>query len=161
MDNLARAIANGLICSCRDGARKARELSAELTDEQFWTKPYGYGNSFGHLTLHLIGNLNYYIGTQIADTGYQRDREREFTEDSPPSKDEALRQLDEAVDLLAAAIEAQTAETWTAAYQAVGIMDFIKDRFGIFLRCTTHFHHHVGQMIYLEKELSNRNQTIE
>ena len=40
---------------------RVRELAAPLTDQQFWTKPYPYGNSFGHLVLHLTGNLNYYI----------------------------------------------------------------------------------------------------
>src|ERR1700681_4414987 len=100
MDNLTNAIANGFICSYRDSARRLRELAEKLPDEQFWTKPYPYGNSFGHLTLHLIGNLSYYIGTEIANTGYLRDREREFTEGSPPSKEQALRQLDETVDLL-------------------------------------------------------------
>lgn len=27
-----------------------------LTDEQFWRNPYTYGNSVGHLVLHLTGN---------------------------------------------------------------------------------------------------------
>ena len=57
---------------------RIRELAAPLSNEQFWQKPYPYGNSFGHLVLHLTGNLNYYIGAQIANTGYVRDRPREF-----------------------------------------------------------------------------------
>ena len=152
-DTLSSVIANGLICSYRDSARRVRDLSAKLSNDQFWTKPYPYGNSFGHLTLHLIGNLNFFIGARIAGSGYLRDREREFTESSPPSKEETLRQLEETVDLVVATIEAQTAETWTEPYQAPGNVDFVKDRFSIFLRCATHFHHHAGQMIYLEKEL--------
>jgi len=32
-----------------------------LSNEQFWRKPYPYGNSVGHLVLHMTGNLNYYI----------------------------------------------------------------------------------------------------
>jgi len=56
--------------------------------------------------------------------------------------------------MVIATLEAQTAESWSKAYEAENLSDFIKDRFGIFLRCATHFHHHVGQMIYLEKEFS-------
>jgi len=156
MDHTTAAIANSLICSLRDGAGRLRELSEKLSDEQFWIKPYPYGNSFGHLTLHLIGNLNYYVGTQIAGTGYEREREREFNESSPPAKEEALRRLDDAVGLVAMAIEAQTAESWLESYEAVGKAEFIKDRFGIVLRCVTHLHHHVGQMIYLEKEFARQ-----
>jgi DinB superfamily len=135
VDELSKTVADGFIHSYRDFARRVRALSENLSEEQFWRKPYPYGNSFGHLTLHLTGNLNYYIGAQIAQTGYVRDREREFREEAPPSKAEALRRLDE-------------------AFEAVGAADNVKDRFSIFLRCAAHFHHHVGQMIYLEKELS-------
>ena len=53
---------------------------ASLTEDQFWKNPFPYGNSVGHLVLHLTGNLNYYIGSQIARTGYERDRPREFAE---------------------------------------------------------------------------------
>jgi hypothetical protein len=43
-------------------ARRIRELAVPLSEKQFWTKPFSFGNSFGHLVLHLTGNLNYYIG---------------------------------------------------------------------------------------------------
>ncbi|HYY58821.1 MAG TPA: DinB family protein [Pyrinomonadaceae bacterium] len=154
MDRLSNTVADGFIHSYRDFARRVRALSEKLSDEQFWTKPYPYGNSFGHLTLHITGNLNYYIGAQIANTGYVRDRESEFTEESRPSKDEVLGRLYEAVELVVATLEAQTAEDWSKQYEAAEAADFVKDRFSIFLRCAAHFHHHVGQMIYLEKELS-------
>ena len=56
-------------------------------------KPFPFGNSFGHLVLHLTGNLNYYIGTQIAGTGYVRDRDREFTETQHLPKEEVLQRF--------------------------------------------------------------------
>lgn len=153
MNNLSDTIANAFIFAYRDFYRRVSALAENLSEEQFWTKPYPYGNSFGHLTLHLIGNLNYYIGTQIAQTGYVRDREREFTESARPPKAEVLKRLDEAVEMVVSTIEAQTSETWSTGYEAVGA-ESSKDRFSIFLRCAAHFHHHIGQMIYLEKELS-------
>ena len=152
MNELSNTVAHGFIHSYRDFARRVHALSENLSEEQFWTKPYPYGNSFGHLTLHIIGNLNYYIGTQIANTGYVRDREREFTEESPPLKEEVSRRLAE--DLVEATLETQTAETWVNAYGAAGAADFVKDRFGIFLSCAAHFHHHIGQMVYPAKEFS-------
>jgi hypothetical protein len=154
MNQLSDTVANGFIYCYRDFVRRVHALSEKLSEEQFWSKPYPYGNSFGHLTLHLIGNLNYYIGTEIAHTGYIRDREREFTEASPPPKEEVLGRLAEAVDLVVATLEAQTAETWSNEYSAVGAADRVGDRFSIFLSCAAHFHHHIGQMIYLEKEFS-------
>ena len=155
MNKLSDSIASGFRHSYRDFASRVHDLCKELSDEQFWTKPYPYGNSFGHLTLHLIGNLNYYIGAQLAKTGYVRDRGREFSEDNPPSKEEVLRRLDEAVDLVVATLDLETSETWSEAYEAAGAGEWVKDRFSIYLRCATHFHHHIGQMIYLARELSS------
>jgi hypothetical protein len=109
----------------------------------------------GHLVLHLAGNLNYYVGAQVAGTGYARDREREFTADPPPSKDEALRDLEVAVGQVLASLEAQRPEDWTKNYSAAGVDD-VHDRFNAFLRCAVHFHHHIGQMIYLRNEFQRK-----
>jgi hypothetical protein len=154
MSTLPNTIASGFILSFRDLAGRVGALSQNLSEDQFWTKPYPYGNSFGHLVLHLIGNLNYYIGAQIGNTGYVRDRDREFTDSTRPPKQEVLRALNEAVNIVIATLEAQTADSWSKEYEAVGVADIVKDRFAIVLRCATHFQHHLGQMIYLEKELS-------
>ena len=156
MNEPSKTIASGFINSFRNFTERVHALSENLSGERFWTKPYPYGNSLGHLTLHITGNLNYFIGAEIAQTGYVRDREREFTEQAPPSKEEALRQLDEAIAMVIATLEAQTTEDWSSRYEATDTSDFVKDRFSIFLRCATHFHHHLGQMIYLEKELSKQ-----
>jgi hypothetical protein len=40
-----------------------------LSNEQFWRNPYPYGNSVGHLVLHLTGNLSYYIGSRVTENG--------------------------------------------------------------------------------------------
>src|SRR5215470_9448496 len=112
MNELSNSIANGFIHAYRDYVQRANALSEKLSEEQFWTKPYPYGNSVGHLALHIIGNLNYYIGAQVAQTGYVRDRDREFTEADPPPKEEVLRRLDEVVELVVKTLEAQTTDSW-------------------------------------------------
>ena len=153
MNNLANTVADGFIGSYKDFTLRVHTLSEKLSEEQFWTRPFPYGNSFGHLTLHIIGNLNHFIGAGIAKTGYVRDREREFTDQSPPSKDAVLKELDQAVALVIETIRTQTSEDWSINYEAGKTADFVKDRFSVLLRSTTHFHHHLGQMIYLEKQL--------
>src|SRR5450755_4127485 len=107
MNNLQSILSSALIDHYKTNAARVRELAAPLTDEQFWQKPFPFGNSFGHLVLHLTGNLNYYIGAQIAKTGYIRDRPREFNDPNPPSKDEALKCFDEAVNMVLKTIRAQ------------------------------------------------------
>lgn len=151
MSELSNIITNAFIHSYRDFGKRVRTLSEKLSEQEFWARPFPYGNSVGHLALHIIGNLNYYIGAQIARTGYVRDRDREFTESVPPPKEEVLRQLDEVVELVVKTLEAQTTDSWGAEYSAIG-MEYANDRFTTFLRCAAHFQHHVGQMIYLTYE---------
>jgi catechol 2,3-dioxygenase-like lactoylglutathione lyase family enzyme/uncharacterized damage-inducible protein DinB len=144
-------IAAGFAQAFRDHRERVHRLAAELSDAQFWARPYPYGNSFGHLTLHLIGNLNFYVGRHMAGTAYVRDRDREFHDTDPPPKAEALRRLDEAIELVVDTVQRQRAEDWSAPFAAAGAED-IHDRFSMLLRVASHFHHHVGQMIYLAKE---------
>jgi len=130
------------------------ELAAPLSDEQFWAKPFAFGNSFGNLVLHLTGNLNYYIGAQIVGTGYVRDRPLEFSDATRLSKAEVLQKFDQAIEMVLGAINRQSAEDWSKEYTAVGAD--ARDRFDMMLQCATHLHHHVGQMMYLGFELKRK-----
>lgn len=128
-------------------AARVRELAARLSDAQFWTKPFPFGNSFGHLVLHLTGNLNYYIGAQIAQTGYVRDRPREFSDANPPAKEETLQRFEAAVAMVRETIHDQSSVDWTKPYAATG--STAADRLSIFLVCESHIQLHIGQMLYL------------
>lgn len=129
---------------------RVRELAAPLTGKQFWSKPFPYGNSFGHLVLHLTGNLSYYIGAQIANTGYVRDREREFTEPDPPSKEIALERLDDAVVMVIKSVRTHLPADWTKSYSGVGTN--CTTHLDIVVQCAAHMQHHIGQMIYIANE---------
>jgi uncharacterized damage-inducible protein DinB len=124
---------------------------ASLTEDQFWKNPFSYGNSVGHLVLHLTGNLNYYIGTQIAESGYVRDRPREFAETKTSSKQEALDNFDKAIEIVKATIQKQSAEDWSTPYTATGVT--CENRFAILLDCAAHADHHIGQILNLAREL--------
>ena len=124
-----------------------------LTQEQFWHNPYGYGNSVGHLILHMTGNLNYYIGTRVANTGYVRNRDLEFTDATALPKEEVLKKFDETIAMVVATVRNQKGDDWLAPYSAEREPE-ANERFMIFLRCAGHAYHHVGQLVYLSKELA-------
>ena len=149
--NFEETIASSLETRYLKLAGWVRELAAPLSEEQFWSKPFPFGNSFGNLVLHLTGNLNYYIGAQIAGTGYVRDRPREFNEASRPPKEEVLKRFDDAVEMVVRTIRSQSTGNWSEAYSGTGAD--AKTRFEIVLQCATHLHHHIGQMVYLGFEL--------
>jgi len=146
-------VATGLAAYYEYVAAQLHAWVDPLSNEQFWRKPYPYGNSVGHLVLHLTGNLNYYIGARVAETGYVRDRDREFTDRQPPRKDQALGAFDRAIAMVVGTIRKQAAEDWGKAYTAE-LEPQAADRFHIFVRCAGHVYHHVGQIVYLSRELA-------
>jgi len=157
MSRLEETLASVLADRYRANAARVHELSAPLSVEQFWEKPFLYGNSFGHLVLHLTGNLNYYIGAQIANTGYVRDRPREFNDPNPPAKEEALRLLHDAVAMVIKTIRNQSPEDWSGEYSAVGTN--CSNRIDMVVQCAAHMQHHIGQMIYLAYEWKRQSDS--
>jgi len=151
MDKLYSTLNSVLTERYSANAARIHELAAPLTNAQFWRNPFPYGNSLGHLVLHLTGNLNYYIGAQIAGTGYVRDRPREFADSNPPSKEETIKYFDDAVAMVLDSIRNQSAEDWLKGYSGVGAN--ARNRLDMVVACAAHMQHHIGQMIYLVYEL--------
>jgi hypothetical protein len=156
MSDLHATLSSVLTDRYTRNAARVRELASPLTDADFWRKPFPYGNSFGHLVLHLTGNLNYYIGAQIAKTGYVRDRPREFNDPNPPPKEEALLRFDDAVAMVKKTIRAQSPEDWAKEYSGVG--SEAANRLDLVTHCAAHIQHHIGQMIYLCYHLRGRDK---
>ena len=87
---------------------RVEKAAMAIPEDQLWTKPFAFGNSIGHLVLHLTGNLNHYVGALVAGTGYVRDREHEFTDAEKYPRDEVLARFREAVDLVIRTVESQS-----------------------------------------------------
>ena len=135
---------------------KVHSVVEPLSTEQVWRRPFPFGNSIGHLLLHLTGNLSYYIGAEIAGSGYVRDRPREFSDPSGRPKDDLLRDFDEAVGRVKATLSGQRDADWGAAYKATGAED-VATRFAMFVRCAAHADHHAGQMVYLAAAVQDKS----
>ena len=123
--------------------------------EKVYVKPFPFGNSLGHLVLHLTGNLNHYVGARIAGTGYVRDRPREFTDASPPLPDVALARFRDAVALVVRTVRSLDDAGWQAP---VSEEQPIRTRFGLVLICAAHLNNHIGQMSYLVQALGHSTQ---
>ncbi len=68
----------------RDLNRLIEEIRSYKNENDLWKIKEGISNSAGNLTLHLIGNLNHFIGATLGDTGYVRDRPKEFSDKNIP-----------------------------------------------------------------------------
>jgi uncharacterized damage-inducible protein DinB len=152
MSDLPSILQSALLSEYRNRTEELHRSVDPLSQEQFWTNPFRFGNSVGHLLLHLTGNLRYYIGTQIANTGYLRNRDLEFSDPAKHPKDQVVARFDRTIDMVVATLEAQSAADWTRAYSAEREPQ-AKDRCTVFLRCASHLYHHVGQINYLSRQL--------
>jgi uncharacterized damage-inducible protein DinB len=143
---LSRTALIGELEEHRDGVCEA---AGPLSEKEFWMKPIDPGNSVGHLILHLTGNLNHFVGAQLGGSGYIRDREREFTESDPPSKEVVLANLDQAVATFRKVVNGLTADQLAAPHP--------EKRFGPVLstlvHLVAHFAIHRGQMSYIVRLL--------
>ena len=153
MSQLSDVLSSSLAHEFRERASEVHKWVGPLSDEQFWQNPFSHGNSIGHLVLHLTGNLSYYIGARIAASGYLRNRDLEFSDSRRKSKADVLRRFDEAKALVLTTLERQRDADWILPYSAERQPD-ARNRLAAFLRSAVHLDHHLGQIIYLSREVS-------
>ena len=159
MANLSSTIGRDFGRYYQHVTEQIHKLVEPLSTDQLWRRPYPYGNSIGHLLLHLTGNLSHYIGAEIARTGYMRDRPLEFSDHSRPAKELVLKNFDAAIAMAVATLEKQLEADWVKPYSSKGMED-AGDRFTAFLRCAAHVSHHAGQIIYLCKEIARQSEHV-
>jgi uncharacterized damage-inducible protein DinB len=143
---LARTTASEFERYFRHMAARVEQTARSVTEQQLWTKPFPFGNSIGHLILHLTGNLNHFIGAIVGGSGYVRQRAAEFTDPEHYPLDELLKRFHEAIDMVARTLESQNESSFMAP---VAEREPIQTRLGLFLVCAAHMNNHIGQMSYL------------
>src|SRR4051812_44865207 len=75
------------------------EISLYKNESDLWKVEKQISNSGGTLTLHLIGNLKHFIGAQLGNTGYVRQRDKEFSDRNVP-REKMLSEIEEVVLIL-------------------------------------------------------------
>jgi hypothetical protein len=75
----------------RDLNRLLNEIEAYSDESLLWKRTGEITNPAGNLALHLIGNLNTYLGKNLGNTGYVRDRPAEFA--STASKIDLIQKI--------------------------------------------------------------------
>jgi uncharacterized damage-inducible protein DinB len=149
---LARTTSDEFTRYFRHLADRVDKAARSVPENLFWVKPFSFGNSIGHLVLHLTGNLNHYIGSLVAGTGYTRHREHEFTDPTRHPREEVLARFHQAIDLVAQTLSSQDE---SALLTPVQDQPPIQTRLGLFLVCAAHLNNHVGQISYLVQALQS------
>ena len=83
----------------RDLNKLKTEIELYSNEVNLWLIDKSITNSAGNLCLHLVGNLNAYIGAELGQSGYIRQRDFEFSLKDVP-RTELLNQIDEAIGMV-------------------------------------------------------------
>jgi len=88
----------------RDLNKLKLEIETYKDESKIWVIEKSILNSAGNLCLHINGNLNTYIGAQIGNTGYIRNRDLEFSNKNVP-RDILLNQIDATILMINKTLE--------------------------------------------------------
>jgi hypothetical protein len=135
----------------RDIRKLIEEISLFRDEEYLWRTQGAVKNSAGNLILHIIGGMNYLIGTMLAQTGYVRDRDQEFIRKNVERKD-LVTQLEELILMINKTVNALSQEQMDAEYPI--IFDGMKRPTSyVLLQLLAHLNYHLGQVNYLRRAL--------
>lgn len=136
----------------RDLLKLKEELSLYQNEADIWKLANGVSNSAGNLTLHLIGNLNHFLGATLGNTGYVRNRDAEFALKDVP-REKILADIDALLPIVSAAIlPLSTAELEQDFPLEVGGKRAATGQFLVHL--TAHLSYHLGQINYHRRLLT-------
>ncbi|MGG7439725.1 DinB family protein [Chryseobacterium arthrosphaerae] len=130
----------------RDLNKLKTEIEAYQKEENIWKTDKNISNSAGNLCLHLMGNLNHFIGAQLGNTGYIRHRELEFSLKDIPQA-ELTEKIEATATMIDTVLSQLSDEDLKKEYPLVVFED--KMTTGYFLiHLVTHLDYHLGQINY-------------
>jgi hypothetical protein len=128
------------------------ESEISLYDENLlWAVKPGITNSGGNLTLHLVGNLNHYIGASLGDTGYVRNRENEFAAQDISSSN-LISMIRRTSDMIAAVLNNFSETDLEQEYPLI-VLDRATSVQYFLLHLSAHLGYHLGQINYVRRIL--------
>ncbi len=130
----------------RDLERLQNEIQLYSEESNLWKVDQDIKNTAGNLVLHTIGNLNHFIGAVLGNTGYERQRDKEFN-DRDISRKEMLLKIDELKEIIDRTILNLSAEEIQETYpinirkEGMTVEQFLIHLYG-------HLNYHLGQINY-------------
>jgi hypothetical protein len=130
----------------RDLNKLIAEISLYKDEANLWMIKEGISNSSGNLTLHLLGNLNHFIGATLGHSGYVRYRDDEFALKNIPRAD-LITNIENCMLMVKSTINKLTAEDFEKLFPIEVFGKPLTTSF-MLLHLTTHLAYHLGQINY-------------
>lgn len=130
----------------RDLEKLKEEIVAYQDEAKLWYIEKGIANSAGNLCLHLVGNLNAYIGAEFGNTGYVRNRPDEFALKKIP-RGELVDKIEQTISMIEKSFGVISEEQLDEKYPGeIALKDASTGHF--FTHLAMHLSYHLGQINY-------------
>jgi DinB superfamily len=136
----------------RDLTRLGQQVEAFPQEELLWQAPPQFTNPPGNLVLHLEGNLREYVGRQLGNVPYARNRPLEFSVRGVP-KQELLTRVAELRELIPPVIERLAPDQMERVYPEV-VLEVPMSTAAFLLHLYGHLNWHLGQIDSLRRALT-------
>ena len=130
----------------RDLGRLKTELESYRNEAVIWKTDVHIANSAGNLCLHLVGNLNTYIGGELGKTGYVRDRASEFARKGVP-RFQLIDMVGETASMIEQTLSNVPEHTLAEEYPLLVFAEKTSTAY-LLVHLTTHLTYHLGQINY-------------
>ncbi|MBS1506671.1 MAG: DUF1572 family protein [Bacteroidetes bacterium] len=130
----------------KDLAKLKEEIGLYKNESNLWKTEKGISNSAGNLCLHLVGNLNHFIGAVHGKTDYVRNREAEFSSKNIPQA-KLVSMVEDTISVVDKVLSATTDEQLAEEYPLVVFKDKMTTGY-FFIHLAGHLGYHLGQINY-------------
>lgn len=130
----------------RDLNKVITEIDLYKKEDNLWAVAEGISNSTGNLALHLIGNLNTFIGQGIGKFHYVRDRELEFSQKNVP-RVELIENLKKTIKTLKDSLDVLTDIELLDQYPISKFDEAVTNEY-LLIHLLNHLSYHLGQINY-------------
>jgi len=137
----------------RDLEKLKQEIASYRNESNLWKVDKSIANSSGNLCLHLVGNLNTYIGAEIGKTGYVRNRDLEFSLKNIPQA-QLVKMIEDTIVVVEDGLSKLNENDLEREYPLLVFKE--KTSTGYFLiHLAAHLGYHLGQVNYHRRLLDN------
>jgi hypothetical protein len=137
----------------RDLEKLKQEIASYRDENNLWKVDKSIPNSSGNLCLHLVGNLNAYIGAEIGKTGYVRNRGLEFSLKNIPQV-QLGKMIEDTIVVVEEGLSKLNENDLVSEYPLLVFKE--KTSTGYFLiHLGVHLGYHLGQVNYHRRLLDN------
>jgi hypothetical protein len=135
----------------RDLQKLKEELELYRHEENIWRVDKEILNSAGNLCLHLIGNLNTYIGAELGGTNYVRNRPEEFSKKHVP-RVELVAQIEQTIATLETSLASLSEDRLRDNYPLQVLSGIVSTEYFL-VHLAMHLSYHLGQVNYHRRML--------